>query len=66
MSNERPSRQSHRRRGERDLTATSEVVDAFGRGLHVAAAIAALLAVIAWLRLPATRASGSAGMHMHH
>ncbi len=49
-----------------NLTAPSEVVDAFARGLLVAAAIAALLVVIAWLRLPATKASGSAGMHLHH
>ena len=38
----------------------------FGRGFLAAAGIAAVLAVFAYLRMPAARVEGGAGMHMHH
>jgi hypothetical protein len=41
------------------------VVDGFPRGFLAAAGIAAVLAVFAYLRIPAVRAEGAA-MHMHH
>ena len=40
-------------------------VDGFSRGLVGAAAIAALFAVFALVRMPATQAAAGAGMHMH-
>ena len=48
------------------LTDPAQVVDAFSRGMLVAGVAAAVLAVFAWLRMPAATISGSAGMHMHH
>jgi len=48
------------------LASAAGVVNGFGPGFHAAAVIAALLAVFAYLRLPATRVEGGAGMHMHH
>ncbi len=47
------------------LTSAAGVVDGFPRGFLAAAGIAALLAVFAYLRMPAVRAEGAA-MHMHH
>jgi EmrB/QacA subfamily drug resistance transporter len=47
------------------LTSAAGVVDAFPRGFSAAAGIAAVLAVFAYLRMPAVRAEGAA-MHMHH
>ena len=40
-------------------------VDGFSRGLVGAAVIAALFAVFALVRMPATRAAAGAGMHLH-
>ena len=48
------------------LTVPGQVTDAFTRGALVAGAIAAVLAVLAWLRMPADKVAGGAGMHMHH
>ncbi len=48
------------------LTDPAQVVDAFSRGMVVAGVAAAALAAFAWVRLPATRVAGAAGMHMHH
>jgi hypothetical protein len=47
------------------LSSAAGVVDGFPRGFLAAAGIAALLAVFAYLRMPAVRAEG-AGVHMHH
>jgi hypothetical protein len=47
------------------LSSAAGVVDGFPRGFLAAAGIAALLAVFAYLRMPAVRAEGAA-MHMHH
>jgi EmrB/QacA subfamily drug resistance transporter len=47
------------------LATAAGVVNAFPRGFLAAAAIAAALAVFAYLRMPAVRAEGAA-MHMHH
>ncbi|WP_392545299.1 MFS transporter [Oryzobacter telluris] len=48
------------------LASATGVVDGFDRGFLGAAGIATVLAVIAYLRMPATRIEGGAGMHMHH
>ncbi|GAA5027922.1 MFS transporter [Terrabacter aeriphilus] len=48
------------------LTSATGVVDSFDRGFLVAAGIALVLAVFAYLRMPATRVEAGAGMHMHH
>jgi EmrB/QacA subfamily drug resistance transporter len=47
------------------LSNAAGVVDGFPCGFLAAAAIAAVLALFAYLRMPATRAEGAA-MHMHH
>ena len=48
------------------LASAAGVVDGFPRGFLAAAGIAAVLAVFAYLRMPAARVEGGAGMHMHH
>jgi hypothetical protein len=48
------------------LASPAGVVDGFSRGFLAAAGIATVLAVFAWLRMPATRVEGAAAMHMHH
>jgi EmrB/QacA subfamily drug resistance transporter len=48
------------------LASATGVVNGFGRGFLAAAGIAAVLAVFAYLRMPAARVEGGAGMHMHH
>ena len=48
------------------LATVTGIVDGFGRGFLAAAGIAAVLAVFAYLRMPATRVEGGAGMHLHH
>ena len=49
------------------LASATGVVDGFDRGFLAAAAIAVILAVVAYLRMSATRVEGGgAGMHMHH
>ncbi len=48
-----------------NLADVSGVVNGFPRGLLAAAAIAATLAVVAFLRMPSVRAEGAA-MHLHH
>jgi hypothetical protein len=47
------------------LTSQTGVVAGFSRGFVVAAAIAAVVAVVAFLRMPSTRVSGGAQLHMH-
>jgi EmrB/QacA subfamily drug resistance transporter len=48
------------------LTSAAGAADAYSRGFIGAAVMAALVAVFALLRMPATRAAGGAGhMHMH-
>ena len=48
------------------LASATGVLNGFPRGFLAAACIAAVLAVFAYLRLPAGRVEGGAGMHMHH
>ena len=48
------------------LASSNGVVEGFGRGFVAAAGVAAVLALFAYLRMPAARAEGGAGMHMHH
>lgn len=48
------------------LASATGVVDGFGRGFVAAAGLAAALALFAFLRMPAARVEGGAGMHMHH
>ena len=48
------------------LASASGVVDGFDRGFVAAAGLAAALALFAYLRMPAARVEGGAGMHMHH
>ena len=48
------------------LASATGVVDGFDRGFLAAAGVAAVLAVIAYLRMPATRIEGGGGMPMHH
>ena len=48
------------------LTTLEGVVAGFSRGFIAAAVIAVLVAAIAYLRMPSTRAEAGAGMHMHH
>jgi EmrB/QacA subfamily drug resistance transporter len=47
------------------LTSVTGVVDGFPRGFLATAGIAAVMAVFAYLRMPAVKAEGTA-MHMHH
>jgi hypothetical protein len=47
-------------------TSSAGIVDGFARGFLAAAGIALVLAVFAYLRMPATRVDAGAGMHMHH
>ncbi|HEX8346990.1 MAG TPA: MFS transporter, partial [Actinoplanes sp.] len=47
------------------LASATGVVNGFPRGFLAAAGVAAALAVLAYLRMPAVRAEGAA-MHMHH
>ena len=49
-----------------DLTSPAGVVAGFERGFLAAAVIAVVVALIALVRMPATRAGAGAGMHMHH
>lgn len=49
-----------------DLASASGVMDGFPRGFLAAAGIAASLGAFAYLRMPAARVEGGAGMHMHH
>lgn len=49
-----------------NLASATGVVNGFPRGFLAAAGIAALLAVFAYLRMPAARVEGGAGMHLHH
>jgi hypothetical protein len=48
------------------LASATGVVNGFPRGFLAAAGIAVVLAVFAFLRMPAGRVEGGAGMHMHH
>jgi hypothetical protein len=49
------------------LTSAVGAVDAASRGFTAAAAFAVAFAVVAYLRMPATRIeAGAGGMHMHH
>src|SRR3954465_15671083 len=48
------------------LTTAPGAVDGFSRGFLAAAGLAVVVAVVAFTRMPATRASAGAGMHMHH
>jgi hypothetical protein len=48
------------------LAGAAGVVEGFGRGFLAAAGIALMLAVVAYLRMPAAKVEGGAGMHMHH
>ena len=48
------------------LTSLDGVVAGFSRGFVAAAVIALLVAAVAYLRMPSTRAEAGAGMHMHH
>ncbi len=47
------------------LTDAGGVAAGFSRGFIVAAGIAALVAVVAFVRMPSTRLTGSAQLHMH-
>ena len=47
------------------LTTATGAADAFSAGFVGAAVMGAVVAVFALLRMPATRVSGGAGMHMH-
>ena len=51
---------------EQQESVLEPVAEAFSRGLLVGAGIAAVLAVFAWLRMPAVKVAGGAGGHMHH
>ena len=48
------------------LTDPAGVVDGFTSAFLAAAALAAVVGVVAYLRMPATRMDGAAAMHMHH
>ena len=48
------------------LTDPAGVVDAFSAAFVAAAVLAAVVGVVAYLRMPAARMSGAAAMHMHH
>ncbi|HEX5562338.1 MAG TPA: MFS transporter [Nocardioidaceae bacterium] len=48
------------------LTTAAGAADGFARGFLAAAGLAVVVAVIAFTRMPATRAAAGAGMHMHH
>jgi len=47
-------------------TDTAGVVDGFSAAFVAAAVIAAIVGVVAYLRMPAARMTGAAAMHMHH
>jgi EmrB/QacA subfamily drug resistance transporter len=47
------------------LTSPAGVVAGFSRGFVAAAVIAAFVAVVAFVRMPSTRVTGGAHMHMH-
>jgi EmrB/QacA subfamily drug resistance transporter len=47
------------------LTTATGAADGFSRGFLAAAALAVAVAVVAFTRMPATRAEAGAGMHMH-
>jgi hypothetical protein len=47
------------------LTTTAGAADAYSRGFLGAAVIAAVVAVFALLRMPATRSAGGGHMHLH-
>jgi predicted MFS family arabinose efflux permease len=48
------------------LASATGVVNGFPRGFLAAAAIAVVLAVFAFVRMPAARVEGGSGMHLHH
>lgn len=48
------------------LTDPAGVVDGFSTAFAAAAVLAALVGVVAYLRIPAARMTGAAAMHMHH
>ncbi len=48
------------------LATATGAADAFSAGFIGAAAMGGVVAVFALLRMPATKVSGAAGMHMHH
>ena len=48
-----------------DLTSPAGVVAGFSRGFVAAAVVAVLVAITALLKMPSTRTTGSAHMHMH-
>ena len=48
------------------LTTPPGAADGFSRGFLAAAVLAVVVAVVAFSKMPATRAASGAGMHMHH
>jgi EmrB/QacA subfamily drug resistance transporter len=48
------------------LTTAAGAADGFSRGFLAAAVLAVAVAVVAFTRMPATRAAAGAGVHMHH
>jgi EmrB/QacA subfamily drug resistance transporter len=48
------------------LTTAAGAADGFSRGFLAAAGLALVVAIVAFTRMPATRAAAGAGMHMHH
>jgi len=48
------------------LTTAAGAADGFARGFLAAAGLAVVVAVVAFTRMPSTRAAAGAGMHMHH
>jgi hypothetical protein len=48
------------------LTDPAGVIDGFSTAFMAAAALAAVVGVVAYLRMPAARMDGSAAMRMHH
>ncbi|HEY7103803.1 MAG TPA: MFS transporter [Mycobacteriales bacterium] len=51
--------------GAGSLTDAAGVIDGFPPAFVAAAVLAVLVGVVAWLRMPAARMTGAAGMHMH-
>ncbi|MEO7982017.1 MAG: hypothetical protein ABI807_14140 [Sporichthyaceae bacterium] len=49
-----------------NLTDRAGVVDGFSAAFAAAAVLAAVVGVVAYLRMPAARVIGDAAMHMHH
>jgi hypothetical protein len=49
-----------------NLTTAAGAAGGYSRGLAAAAVLALAVAVVALTRMPSTRASAGAGMHMHH